>query len=120
VSYNSNNFPGVTFTTPVDVYSNPIETWNTTVTLNSVVFQPFVVGAPAPLPVLLTNLTRSGGNLAFSFETLAGRPHTVQSRTNLTGGTWINLTNFVGDGSLKQLAFPATNPPVQFFRVLTQ
>jgi hypothetical protein len=120
VSYNYNNFPGVTFTTPVDTSSNPVETWNTTVTLNSVAFSPFVVGAPAPLPVLLTNLTRASGNLQFSFKTLAGRPHIVQSRTNLSHGAWINLSNFVGDGSLKQFAFPATNPPVQFFRVLTQ
>ena len=80
----------------------------------------FVVGAPAPLPVLLTNLARVGGNLQFSFQTLAGRPHTIQSRTNLVVGSWVNLTNFIGDGSLKQFVFPATNPPVRFFRVQTQ
>jgi hypothetical protein len=120
VDYDSNNFPGVTFTTPVDASSNPVRTWTTTVNLTSEAFDNFVVGAPAPLPVLLTNLTRVGGNLQFSFQTLAGRPHTVQSRTNLTAGTWINLTNFTGDGALKQFAFPTTNPPIRFFRVQTQ
>jgi Concanavalin A-like lectin/glucanases superfamily len=120
VDYTSNNFSGVTFTTPLNASSNPVRTWTTTFNLASLSFNNIVVGAPAPLPVLLTNLTRASGNLQFSFKTLAGRPHTVQSRTNLTHGTWINLSNFVGDGSLKQFAFPATNPPVQFFRVLTQ
>jgi hypothetical protein len=120
VNYTSNNFPGVTFTTPVDASSNPVRTWATTVDLSSEAFNNIVVGAPAPLPVLLTNLTRAGGNLQFSFQTLAGRPHTIQSRTNLTHGAWVNLTNFTGDGSLKQFTFPATNPPVQFFRVNTQ
>ena len=120
VDYTSNNFSGATFTTPLDASSNPVRTWTTTFNLASLSFNNIVVGAPAPLPVLLTNLTRASGNLQFSFKTLAGRPHTVQSRTNLTHGTWINLSNFVGDGSLKQFAFPATNPPVQFFRVLTQ
>ncbi|HEY3931940.1 MAG TPA: LamG domain-containing protein [Verrucomicrobiae bacterium] len=120
VNYTSNNFPGVTFTTPADASSNPVRTWATTVNLASESFNNFVVGAPAPLPVLLTNLTRVSGNLQFSFQTLAGRPHTIQSRTNLTHGAWINLTNFTGDGSLKQFTFPATNPPVQFFRVNTQ
>jgi hypothetical protein len=120
VDYNSNNFPGVTFTTPVDASSNPVRTWTTTVNLTSEAFDNFVVGAPAPLPVLITNLARAGGNLQFSFQTLAGRPHTVQARTNLTLGAWVNLTNFTGDGSLRQFIFPVTNPPVRFFRVDTQ
>ena len=120
VDYNSNGFSGVTFTTPVDNSANPVRTWVTTVNLSSKAFDNFVVGAPAPLPVLLTNLTRAGGNLQFSFQTLAGRPHTIQSRTNLAAGAWVNLTNFTGDGSLKQFVFPATNPPVRFFRVQTQ
>jgi len=83
-------------------------------------FDNFVVGAPAPLPMLLTNLTRVGGNVQFSFQTLAGRPHTVQARTNLVVGTWINMTNFIGDGSLKQFSFPSTNPLIQFSREQTQ
>ena len=120
VNYTSNNFPGVTFTMPVDASSNAVRTWTTTVNLSSEAFNNFVVGAPAPLPVLLTNLSRAGGRLQFSFQTLAGRPHTIQARTNLTAGAWINLTNFVGDGSNKQFTFPATNPPTQFFRVNTQ
>jgi hypothetical protein len=120
VDYNSTNFPGVTFTTPVDASSNPVRTWTTTVILVSESFNNFVVGAPAPLPVLITNLTQTSGNLQFSFETLAGRPHIIEARTNLATGIWVPLTNFIGDGSLKQFTLPATNPPIQFFRVNTQ
>ncbi len=120
VNYTSNNFPGVTFTIPMDASSNLINSFAATVNLSSVAFDNFVVGAPAPLPVLLTNLSRVSGNVQFSFQTLAGRPHTIQARTNLAAGVWIDLTNFVGDGSLKQFTFPTTNPPVEFFRVTTQ
>lgn len=120
VSYTSNNFPGVTFTMPMDASSNPIETWGARVNLTSSSFNYFVVGAPAPLPVLLTDLLQFDGNVQFSFQTLAGRPHIVQSRTNLNVGAWINLTNFVGNGSLQPFLYPTTNPPTQFFRVLTQ
>ena len=120
VDYNSNNFAGVTFTTPVDASGNPVRTWSTQVNLSTEAFDYFVVGAPAPLPVLLTGLTRTVGNLQFSFQTLAGRPHTVQSSTNLAVGAWVNLTNFIGDGSLRQFVFPATNRPTSFFRVSTQ
>jgi hypothetical protein len=120
VDYTSNNFPGITFTTPVDASSNPVRTWTASANLSSEAFEGFVVGAPAPLPVLITNLMQNGGNLQFSFQTLAGRPHIIEARTNLTDGIWVPLTNFVGDGSLKQFTFPATNPPIEFFRVNTQ
>lgn len=120
VSYTSNNFPGLTFTLPSSPPTNTVRTWTTTVTLTSQSFVDFVVGAPAPLPVTITNLVWTGKKVQFSFQTLAGRPHIVQSSTNLARGVWINLTNFTGDGSVRQFVFPTTNPPVQFFRVSTQ
>jgi len=120
VNYFSNNFPGLTFTTPMDNASNSVRTWTTVVNLKVAAASVFVVGAPAPLPVHLVNSQNGGGNFHFTFQTLAGRPHTIQARTNLTTGAWIDLTNFVGDGSLRQFNFPATNPLVRFFRVNTQ
>jgi hypothetical protein len=119
VNYISNNFPGVTFTIPVDNNLNPIRTWTTVVNLKLAAASSFVVGAPAPLPVHLVNSQNSSGNFRFSFQTLAGRPHTIQTRTNLTVGAWMDLTNFVGDGSLRQFNFPTTNS-TRFFRVNTQ
>jgi hypothetical protein len=73
------------------------------------------------LPVQLLNPhPASGGKLQFSFQTQSGRSHTIEARTNLTHGAWISLTNFTGDGSLQQFTFPTTNPPAEFFRVITQ
>jgi hypothetical protein len=120
VEYTSNNFPGVTFTTPVATPANSLASWATAVNLTSEARNYFVVGAPAPLPVLLTNAARTAGNFEFSFQTLAGRSHTVQSRTNLAAGSWVTVTNFTGDGSLRQLIFPTTNIPARFFRVETR
>ena len=116
VGYNSNGFGGVTFTTPMDASSNSIHSWATTVTLVSQAFDYFVI---AP-PVVITNQGRVSGNVQFTFKTIAGYTHIVQSRTNLVTGTWINVTNLVGDGSVMQFKFPTTNPPTRFFRVKTQ
>lgn len=122
INCSANNYPNVTITMPVDSNSNPVQTWNPQAQLNTSKSLKFVVGAPAPLPVQITgsNLQAGGGNLSFAFQTLAGRPHTIQSRTNLTSGTWINVTNFVGDGSTRQFAFPTTNSFGEYFRVMTQ
>jgi hypothetical protein len=73
-----------------------------------------------PTAALLTSLGTASGNIEFSFQTLSGHSHTIQSATNLVTGSWINLTNFAGDGTMKQFAFPTTNSPTQFFRVETK
>lgn len=109
------------FYTPLSSVAGPVRTWATVVNLDSEAFSAFVVGAPARLPVTITNSHPAGANLLFTFLTQAGRPHTIQSRTNLSTGAWIDLSNFVGDGSLRQFTFPTTNnPPNKFFRVKTQ
>ena len=120
IDYTTNGFPGVTFSMPADIFTNRIRSWSTTVYLSTVSFSPFVVGAPAPLPVQLLNSTALAGQWHFSFTTLAGRPHTIQASTNLLYGSWLDLSNFVGDGSLKQLVFPTTNSHLLFFRVKTE
>jgi hypothetical protein len=79
---------------------------------------PITVSVPSP--ALLGNIGFATGNFEFSFQTLEGHSHTIQSRTNLVSGSWINLTNFSGDGTVKQFAFPTTNSATQFFRVETQ
>lgn len=92
VSNSSNNFPGVTITTPVDAGLNPVSSWGTEADLFSDTFISFVVG----------------------------RLEAIQMRTNLTGGVWMNVTNFIGDGWARQFAFSITNAPGEYFRVLTQ
>jgi hypothetical protein len=76
-----------------------------------------VVTSTTPLPVRLTNIGAWLGHIQFSFTTLPVRPYTVQARTNLAAGAWLDLTNATGDGTLQQFTFPNTNPPVRFFRV---
>ena len=39
---------------------------------------------------------------------------------NLLSTNWITVSNFSGDGTLKQFTFPTTNPPANYFRVRTR
>ena len=121
VYYTSNNFPNVTLTTPVDAGLNPVSSWSTEVDLHSEAAMSFVVGAPAPLPVQLSSSPpqMSGGNFQLGFQTLAGRPETIQVSTNLTSG-WMDVSNFIGDGSVHQFSFPTTDASGKYFRVKTQ
>jgi hypothetical protein len=94
------------------LYSNPgITVGGTEITLFS---------SNPPSAAHLTNMGIVAQNIEFSFQTEAGHSHTIQSTTNLLTGAWINVTNFAGDGTVRQFAFPATNLRAQFFRVETQ
>ncbi len=103
LNYSSNNFPGVTFSTPVDASSNPVRTWSTTVNLSSVAFSLFFVG---PNPTQLTQPQLVGPNFQFAFLSQTGVTNSVQYRTNLVLGTWLTYSNVVGDGSLKTIPIP--------------
>ena len=120
VQFASNNFPNVTFTTPVNGSLNTVSNWNTEVDLYSEASMSFVVGGSGPLPALLIpSLQQAGGNFQLSFQTQDGRPETIQTTTNLTSG-WIDVSNFTGDGSIRQFTFPTTNSLDEYFRVMTQ
>jgi len=77
-------------------------------------------GATLALPVSLLNPQRLSGNFQFQFLSQSGKTNTVQSRTNLTLGLWINRTNILGDGSTKTITLPVSTAPTEFFRVSTQ
>lgn len=116
----SNNFPTATFSVPVDQNTaQPISNWVASAAVYPAAYSTFVVGAPGPAAVRLTNIVQTGTNIQFFIPSLAGRPHTVQTSTNLILGNWVDVTNFTGDGSLKPFVFPRTNSP-RFFRVRTQ
>lgn len=119
VNYISNNVPFITTTTPVDVSANPVQSWSSTAEVGSQATVQFVVGT-GPAPVQLVNVQRAGNAIQFSFLTQTGLTNIIETRTNLTLGAWLPLTNFVGDGTTWQFAFPTTNAPVQFYRVETQ
>jgi hypothetical protein len=116
----SNALPSVSFSAPIDVATGQsLSNWTATAAVYPSAGSTFVVGAPAPLPVHLGSLQRNGANFQFSFETLAGRPHILQGTTNLAVGPWVDITNFIGDGSLQSFAIPNTNV-LRYFRVITQ
>jgi hypothetical protein len=103
ISYVSNNFPGITFTTPVDASTNTVRTWSTGVTLTSQAFSLFFVG---PNPVMLAQPRLVGTNFQFAFQSQTGVTNTVLYRTNLVSGNWQTWTNITGDGSLKTIPVP--------------
>jgi hypothetical protein len=117
VRYSLRNVAQVAFTMPLDAGLNPLETWNASASLVSNARSRFVVAATSAGVLLSPQLTPGG--LSFGFQTLAGHPHAIEARTNLTDGAWLPLTNFSGDGSLWQFTFPTTNPPTRFFRART-
>ncbi len=116
----SNSLPTITFSTPMDIVTGqPLSNWVASAAVFPSAGSTFIVGAPGPSPVHLASIQRSGTNLQFSFATLAGRPHFLQATTNLGAGPWIDLTNFIGDGSTQQFTIPNTNW-LRYFRVKTQ
>ena len=119
LSYHTNDVPHITFSTPVDGSSQPINSWITTAHLNSDATVEFVVAVGAT-PVQLANPNRSGGDFQFQFLSQTGRTNVVQSRTNLNLGMWLDRTNILGDGTLKTVILPVSGAPVEFFRVSTQ
>jgi hypothetical protein len=76
---------------------------------------------PTPgLPVTLLLPQQNGSNFQFQFLSQSGKTNTVQSRTNLTLGTWLDRTNILGDGNSKIVILPVGSASTEFFRILTQ
>jgi len=67
-----------------------------------------------PVQILSPKLTN--GNFSFSFVALSGQSYTIQNKADLTGTNWADYTNFLGSGSITQIALPVTASN-QFFRV---
>ena len=61
----------------------------------------------------------TGGYFTFSLATVSGQSYTVQQNVDLATANWVTCTNWFGDGSVRQAAFPATNGPQIFYRVQT-
>jgi hypothetical protein len=68
-------------------------------------------------PPILTDVRRAGNNVAFSFDTIAGKTYISEMKTNLaTNVVWIPFATNAGDGSTKSVtnSSAATN---RFIRV---
>jgi hypothetical protein len=61
--------------------------------LNYMVFQPV-----SSLSITITNVTRTGSDFSFSFETIPNVSYTVQYKTTATDLTWSKLQSLVGTG----------------------
>lgn len=118
VEYDITNLPSVMFSTPLDVHSVPISNWVTSVTIKSTGASQFVVSS-GPSSVRLLSVQRTGTNIQFQFLSQSGFTNTVESRTNLHVGSWQSRGDFIGDGTVQTLQFPATNRPAEFFRIRT-
>jgi fibronectin-binding autotransporter adhesin len=77
-----------------------------------------IAGTPSS-PITILPPTISGGNINFSFATIANQSYTVWGTTNLVAPDWIEVTNFNGDGNTDQVSFPATNNGAGFFEIST-
>lgn len=69
-------------------------------------------------PVQLLNVAAAGGNLSFGFVSELGRTYVIES-TDALGGTWTDVDTIPGDGTLKSVAYPTTDPQ-RYFRVRVQ
>ena len=68
------------------------------------------------LPVRLTDPRVTGSDFSFSFVTVSNNSYTVWRKADLTSATWLDYSNFIADGYVKQITAAATNA-AQFFRV---
>jgi len=120
VEYLFYDFTNFNFTTPVDTNLNPIASWSPTIYLYDTTTELFSVRNPLAVQITNTPPQTGGGNFQLGFQTVSGHMETVQMRTNLFLGSWVTVTNFVGNGSNYQLVVPVTNSPGKYFRVITQ
>lgn len=121
LNYTLNDYAGVEISEPLSG-TTPLASWSGRVTLISSHTRRFAVANsnPPATPVQILNPLPTGTNFSLSFLTQAGRTHTVQTRTNLSTAPWVDLTNFVGDGSAIQLFLPLGTGSESYFRIGTQ
>jgi len=70
-------------------------------------------------PITLTNIQCTACQMTFTFQSLTGLLHTLETRVAAATGSWNDVTNFLGDGNVIQVMVPTTNE-TQFFRVRTE
>jgi hypothetical protein len=75
---------------------------------------------PPPPAVTLLNPSVAGTNFQFSFVSVAGRTHAIESRADLITDSWQSRTNLTGDGSTMTVQFPINPGGVEYFRLVTQ
>ena len=81
----------------------------------------FIAFAPVPpFAFRITAVEKLGNDLQLSFTSQSGTNYAVQSRADLSSGTWMTLpdtTNFGTGGIMQQTLTNAFSQPQQFYRV---
>ncbi|TSA41448.1 MAG: hypothetical protein D4R57_00610 [Verrucomicrobiales bacterium] len=75
---------------------------------------------PEPFVLQITAVNKAGNDLSVSFNSQTGNSYAIQSRTNLSSGTWATLagtTNSGTGGIILQTLTNALAQPQQFYRV---
>jgi hypothetical protein len=73
----------------------------------------------SPIGLVIQSIVRSGGEIRFNIDTVAGGTHVVQYKNDLRDAEWQTLTTLTGDGTRKQVTDANTNPR-RFYRVRTE
>jgi len=74
-------------------------------------------GSVSPIAPTITNVSRSGNNINFSFATVAGQNYTVEYKNSLSISNWTTLQGVTGDGTTKLISDSLLASPQRFYRV---
>lgn len=74
----------------------------------------------AASPVTLLSPAHGGVNTTFSFQTQAGRTHTIQYKNLLTDAVWLTLQTITGAGNITNITDSTASGPARFYRVASQ
>lgn len=74
--------------------------------------------ASPPMPALMAQTQPFDRNLYLSFQTFEGRSYILQQNDDLTTTNWVNITQFIGDGSIVQFIVPMSGLGQMFFRLV--
>ena len=74
----------------------------------------------AASPVTLLSPAHGGVNTTFSFQTQAGRTHTIQYKNLLADAVWLTLQTLTGAGNITNITDATASGPARFYRVASQ
>jgi len=71
---------------------------------------------PPTVQFIPGTLSYAGGAFSVNLQTIAGLTNVVEYKTSLDAASWTQLTNFLGDGSVKPITDSGPLPAARFYR----
>jgi hypothetical protein len=71
-------------------------------------------------PFAIGSVSRSGGDIAFSFASQPGVLYSITYKLKLSDPQWLPLAIVTGNGGILRVTDPSPAEPVRFYRVLAQ